>query len=59
MGRNLGTGGPSGGTLGGLGRPGPAALVPQGDAAYLWALVLIEALAIGWLRVSFKRYHGG
>lgn len=55
--------GPSlgGGTPGGrpAGRPGPSALVPQGDAAYLWALVVLEALAIGWLRQAFKRYHGG
>ncbi len=51
----------AGGTLGGLmGRPGAApALVPQGDAAYLWALVILEVLAIGWLRSAFKRYHGG
>ncbi len=49
----------AGGTLGGIGRPGMPALVPQGDAAYLWALVLLEALAIGWLRSAFKRYHGG
>lgn len=51
----------AGGTLGGLmqGRPGPSNIVPQGDAAYLWALVLLELLAIGWLRSAFKRYHGG
>lgn len=50
----------AGGTLGGLmaGRPAPA-LAPQGDAAYLWALIALELLAIVWLRKSFKRYHGG
>jgi len=49
-----------GGTPGGLRQsPGMPNLVPQGDAAYLWALVLLEALAIGWLRSAFKRYHGG
>ncbi len=59
--RNLGVGGGgTGGTLGGLrGRPGPSAIVPQGDAAYLWVLVALEVLAIGWLRAAFKRYHGG
>lgn len=60
MPRNLGTGnGPTGGTLGGLGRLGAGGLVPQGDAAYLWVLVALEVLAIAWLRSAFKRYHGG
>lgn len=56
-----------GGTPGGMGYgPGRQArpsivqgLIPSGDAAYLWALVLLEVLAIGWLRSAFKRYHGG
>lgn len=60
MPRNLGAGGPTGGTLGGRGRLGAASgLVPQGDAAYLWVLVILEVLAISWLRTAFKRYHGG
>jgi len=50
----------AGGTLGGLmPRPGMPAVVPQGDAAYLWMLVLLEVAAIAWLRKTFKRYHGG
>lgn len=57
--RNLGVGF-GGGTPGGRAtRPGAPNLIPQGDAAYLWALVILEALAIGWLRSAFKRYHGG
>lgn len=48
----------AGGTLGGL-RASPPPIVPTGDAAYLWGLVLLELLAIGWLRSAFKRYHGG
>lgn len=56
-----------GGTPGGLGfgsgrqgRPSVlSGLIPTGDAAYLWALVILELLAIGWLRSAFKRYHGG
>ena len=59
MPRNLGTGGPTGGTLGGRGRLGASGLIPQGDAAYLWVLVALELLAISWLRTAFKRYHGG
>ena len=60
MPRNLGTGGPTGGTPGGYNRRlGASGLVPQGDAAYLWGLVVLEVLAIGWLRSAFKRYHGG
>jgi type VI protein secretion system component VasA len=30
-----------------------------GEEVYLWALVIAEALAIGWLRTAFKRSHGG
>lgn len=26
---------------------------------YLWVLVGIEVLLMGWLRHSFRRYHGG
>ena len=60
MPRNLGTGGPTGGTLGGFGRLGAGGgLIPQGDALYLWVLVILEVLAISWLRTAFKRYHGG
>lgn len=57
--RNLGVGF-GGGTPGGVSRrAGPSSAIPQGDAAYLWALVILEVLAIGWLRSAFKRYHGG
>lgn len=59
--RNLGVGnGGTGGTLGGKMRsPGAGSIIPAGDAAYLWALIALEVLAIGWLRQAFKRYHGG
>jgi hypothetical protein len=59
MTRNLGIGF-GGGTPGGqMAGRGAASLVPQGDAAYLWVLVILEVLAISWLRQAFKRYHGG
>jgi hypothetical protein len=58
--RNLGVGGGgTGGTLGGRMTAGAPSTVPQGDAAYLWALVVLEVLAISWLRQAFKRHHGG
>lgn len=51
------------GTLGGIrqavgARPGTRSFA-LGDEAYLWILVLIEVSAIGWLRNTFSRHHGG
>jgi hypothetical protein len=30
-----------------------------GDEHYLWILVILEVVAIGWLRHAFRRRHGG
>lgn len=50
------------GMLGGIkavgSRPGTRSFA-FGDEAYLWVLVLLEVGAIGWLRNTFSRHHGG
>jgi len=55
--------GGTGGTLGGIPRAAgarPSRInVNVGDEMYLWLLVVLEALAIGWLRQRFRRRHGG
>lgn len=58
---NPGAGG-SGGTLGGLKRAtgaGPGMKFAVGDEGYLWLLVILEVITMGYLRKRFKRYHGG
>lgn len=50
------------GTLGGIapaagGRPGMKLMV--GDEVYLWILVVIEVLLMGYLRKLSRRHHGG
>ena len=50
------------GTLGGVksaaGRkPGNKLMV--GDEGYLWILLLLELVAMAFLRKHFRRYHGG
>lgn len=53
------------GTLGGLGigitaagrRPGLK--LTLGDEGYIWVLIAIEILIMGFLRNHFRRYHGG
>ena len=39
-------------------RPGSMNL-NLGDEMYLWVLVILEALTLGWLRNHFRRHHGG
>lgn len=54
--------GGAGGTLGGLrsaGRAPGARQLQLGDEIYLWILVIIEVLLMGWLRQNFRRHHGG
>lgn len=59
---NTNPSGMTGGTLGGrkiaTGAP-PGMRLAIGDEGYLWILVIIEALALGYLRKKTKRYHGG
>lgn len=47
---------PGGRTAGGR-RPGMKLML--GDEMYLWMLLVIELLAMGFLRKHFRRYHGG
>jgi len=30
-----------------------------GDEQYLWILIGLEIVAMGWLRQAFRRRHGG
>jgi hypothetical protein len=30
-----------------------------GDEQYLWILILLEIVAMSWLRQAFRRRHGG
>ena len=39
------------------GRPGMN--LQAGDEVYLWVLVVLEILAMVFLRNHFRRYHGG
>lgn len=59
---NTNPNGGTGGTLGGrkiaVGAA-PGMKFAIGDEGYLWLLVIIEALTLGYLRKRFKRYHGG
>jgi len=34
-------------------------MVALGEEKYLWLLVAIEVGALAWLRVAFRRHHGG
>ena len=59
---NTNPAGGTGGTLGGrkiATGAAPGMRLAIGDEGYLWILVIIEALALGYLRKRFKRYHGG
>lgn len=59
---NTGANGGTGGTLGGrkiATGAGPGMKLAIGDEGYLWVLVIVEALTLGYLRKKFKRYHGG
>lgn len=51
------------GTLGGsrVGSSGsrPGTSLRIGDEGYLWILVILEIMAMGFLRRHFRRYHGG
>lgn len=50
------------GTMGGPAPVGPRPgkrLPTFGDEVYLWVLITLEVLAIGFLRHLFSRYHGG
>lgn len=56
------------GTPGGIGFAGigvsaagrrPGIKLTLGDEGYLWVLIAIELLAMGFLRRHFRRYHGG
>lgn len=52
----------AGGTLGGksaMGRKPGRYQTKLGDEHYLWILVILEVVAIGWLRHAFRRRHGG
>lgn len=54
--------GGTGGTLGGrkiATGAAPGIRVAIGDEGYLWILVILEALTLGYLRKRFRRYHGG
>ena len=59
MGGSVGAQGTLGGMSASIGAGVGARPVMLGDAAYLWALVLIEVLTLAWLRQAFRRYHGG
>lgn len=54
------TPGMSGGTPGGR-APSFSGLANMavGEVGYLWALVIIEVLLMGYLRKQFRRHHGG
>lgn len=59
---NTNPAGGTGGTLGGRKMStgmSPGMKLAIGDEGYLWLLVIIEVLAMGYLRKRFKRYHGG
>lgn len=50
------------GTLGGRSAAGgirPGLKLNVGDEIYLWILLILELMAMGYLRHHFRRYHGG
>lgn len=57
---------PNSGTMGGvgpIGNPGRTSTLSTnmafGDEGYLWLLVFLEVLLMGFFRNHFRRYHGG
>ena len=49
--------GTPGGSNAAGGRPGKR--IQAGDEMYLWILVVLEILAMVFLRQQFRRHHGG
>lgn len=59
---NTSPAGGTGGTLGGrkiATGATPGMKLAIGDEGYLWLLVVLEGLTLGYLRKRFRRYHGG
>ena len=52
-------GSPGGQTRAAAAKQVRAAATVSGPTMYLWILVAIEVALMGWLRHSFRRYHGG